>query len=164
MYKLKKDNGDIIYDQSQILEETKNFYSSLYKNKDDEIQNVDMEIYLADFIVPKLSQEEALSLEGYLTLSEATYTLKNMSNNKSPGSDGFSSEFFKVFWRYLGHFVIRSLNSGFQKGELSITQKEGIITCVPKDNKPKELLKNWRPITLLNVVYKIASGTIANRL
>ena len=40
----------------------------------------------------------------------------------------------------------------------------GIITCIPKDNKPKKLLKNLRPITLLNVLYKIASGTIANRL
>lgn len=164
MYKLKNNNSEIIYDQLQILEETKNFYSNLYSNKDDEIETIEMENYLADFIVPKLNSDEALMLEGSITLSEATHTLKNMSNNKSPGSDGFSSEFFKVFWRYLGHFVIRSLNYGFQKEELSITQREGIITCIPKENKPKELLKNWRPITLLNVVYKIASGAIANRL
>ena len=49
-------------------------------------------------------------------------------------------------------------------GELSITQKQGIITCIPKENKPKQLLKSWRPLTLLDTVYKIASGTIANRL
>ena len=48
-----------------------------------------------------------------------------MKNNRSPGSDGFSSEFFKVFWKYLGHFVVRSINYGFIKGELSITQREG---------------------------------------
>ena len=50
------------------------------------------------------------------------------------------------------------------KGELSVTQKQGLITCIPKDNKPKQFLKNWRPLTLLDTVYKIASGTIANRM
>ena len=49
-------------------------------------------------------------------------------------------------------------------GELSVTQKQGIITCLPKDNKPRHFLKNWRPISLLNTVYKIGSGVIASRL
>ena len=78
-----------------------------------------------------------------------------MSNNKSPGSDGFSSEFLKMFWKELGHFIVRSLNYGFDCGELSITQKQGIITCIPKEGKPRQYMKNWRPISLLNVIYKI---------
>ncbi len=87
-----------------------------------------------------------------------------MSNGKSPGSDGFSVEFFKFFWKDLGYFLIKSLNYGYSNGEVSVTQKEGIITCIPKGNKNKQLLKNWRPISLLNVTYKIASATIANRI
>ena len=47
---------------------------------------------------------------------------------------------------------------------MSITQKEGIITCIPKGNKPKKYVKNWRPISLLNISYKIASGCIASRI
>ena len=39
-----------------------------------------------------------------------------------------------------------------------------MITCLPKQNKSREYLQNWRPIFLLNVVYKIASASIANRL
>ena len=39
-----------------------------------------------------------------------------------------------------------------------------MIICIPKRNKDKQLLKNWRPISLLNVVYKIGSACIANRL
>ena len=60
--------------------------------------------------------------------------------------------------------MLRSLNHGYTIGELSITQKQGIITCIPKDNKPKIFLKNWRPLTLLDTVYKLASGTIVNRI
>ena len=87
-----------------------------------------------------------------------------MKNEKSPGISGFAAEFFKVFWKDIGQFVLRSLNYGYMKGELSISQKQGVITCIPKENKPKLYLKNWRPITLLDTVYKIASGSIANRI
>ena len=86
-----------------------------------------------------------------------------MKNNKSPGTSGFSADFYKVFWKQLGTFVLRAINAGFQNGELSITQ-HGLIVCIPKENKSRNYLKNWRPITLLNTVYKIASGSIANRI
>lgn len=87
-----------------------------------------------------------------------------MKNDKSPGSDGFTTEFLKFFWSDLSHFIIRSKNFGFRKQELSVTQKFGLITCIPKPDKPKQFLKNWRPITLLNSIYKLASGCIANRI
>lgn len=88
-----------------------------------------------------------------------------MQNDKSPGTDGMTVNFFKFFWKQLGSFVIRSLNEGFLKGEMSVTQKEGIIICIPKGDKPREFLKKtWRPISLLNVTYKIGSTCIANRM
>ena len=43
-------------------------------------------------------------------------------------------------------------------------KKLGLITCIPKQDKPKQFYKNWRPITLLNCIYKIAAGCIANRI
>ena len=63
-----------------------------------------------------------------------------------------------------GLLCFRSLNDGFRKGELSTTQKEGVIICIPKGDKSKDLIKNWRPISLLNAVYKIGSACIAKRL
>lgn len=59
---------------------------------------------------------------------------------------------------------MRSLNYGYRIGNLFVTQKQGIITCIPKPNKCRPTLKNWRPISLLNVVYKLASAGIANRM
>ena len=114
--------------------------------------------------MPKLNEQEATELEGEITLKEASLTLKNMKNNKSPGTSGFTVDFYKVFWKQLGNFVLRSINYGFLQGELSITQKNGLIVCIPKENKSRNVLKNWRPITLLNTIYKIASGSIASRI
>ena len=87
-----------------------------------------------------------------------------MKNNKSPGTDGFSSEFFKAFWKKIGTFVMRSVNYSYKTGELSLVQRQGIITLIPKENKSRQNLTNYRPVCLLNTVYKIASASIANRL
>ena len=87
-----------------------------------------------------------------------------MKNDKSPGSDGLTSEFCKRFWEEIGDDVVQSINSAFDKGELSICQKRGIITLLPKKDKPTDVLNNLRPVNLLNVDYKIATKVIANRL
>ena len=114
--------------------------------------------------MPTLKEEESLKLEGMLTLKEAGQTLKNMKNNKSPGTRGFSVDFYKIFWKQLDNFVVRAINYGFSQGELSVRQQQGLIVCIPKEHKCKKFLKNWRPITLLNTIYKTASGSIANRI
>ena len=87
-----------------------------------------------------------------------------MKNRKSPGTDGYTAEFYKFFWKDIGNFVLDSLNESFNTGELSITQKQGLITLLPKGNKPRDLIKNWRPITLLNVDYKLLAGALASRM
>ena len=51
--------------------------------------------------------------------------------NNSPGPAGFSVEFYKIFFYDIGSLVVRSINYGFGKEELSVTQKQGVITCIP---------------------------------
>ena len=87
-----------------------------------------------------------------------------MASNKSPGTDGLPAEFYKVFWNHVKPFLLNALNCSYTNGHLSITQRRGLITLVPKKNKPANLLKNLRPITLLNCDYKIATKSIANRI
>ena len=103
-------------------------------------------------------------IEGLLQYNEVAQTLKNMNNDKSPGIDGFSTNFCKVFWGKIGHFVVRALNNAFIENSFSHNMKLGTIVCIPKEKKPRLFLKNLRPITLLNVLYKLASGSIANRI
>ena len=60
--------------------------------------------------------------------------------------------------------VTESINYGFEKRQLSICQRRGIITLVPKKDKPTNLLGNLRSVSLLNTDYKIATKAIAKRL
>ena len=87
-----------------------------------------------------------------------------MKNFKCPGIDGFPSEFLKVFWVKLKFFVLRSLNEGFLAEKFFISLRQCIISCLPKGDKPRHFLKNWRLVSLLSVVYKIASFALAIRL
>ena len=73
-------------------------------------------------------------------------------------------ESLKFFWKDIGYFWLKSVNEAFKKGVLSTSQKLGIISILPKADKSREFLKNWRPISLLNVSYKLLSSCIANRI
>ena len=162
--RIKDNSGFVTTDQSAILTEISKFYQHLYSNKDDQLEEICLEKHIKCKTIPKLSKENSDMLEGKITYDELKYAVKNMKNNKTPGTDGFTAEFLKMFWSQLGHYLLRSLNYSFEAGELSITQKQGIITILPKGDKPRELLKNWRPISLLNVSYKVLATCLANRM
>jgi hypothetical protein len=162
MHFLETEDGSILHDQDAITKEVKTFYEQLYSEKQEVFGDVNA--CLDNIQNPVLSDEDSKSLEGLISIEELVSAIKKFENNKSPGSDGFTAEFIKFFFIDLKHFICRSINFGFKKGEMSITQRQGIITCIPKEGKDKRFINNWRPITLLNTIYKLASSCIAERL
>ena len=111
-----------------------------------------------------LSDDESQTMETELTQEECYKVLQNMKCNKSPGSDGFTSEFYLHFWNDLKTVMINSFRESMKKGKLSDSQRLGVLTCLPKPGKDKLYMKNWRPISLLNIDYKILAGALANRI
>ena len=79
-----------------------------------------------------LREENENLFEGRISKEECSKALTDMENRKSPGSDGFTSEFYKLFWKDIADDVVASINYAFDKGALSISQKRGIITLLPK--------------------------------
>ena len=161
--KIRINNG-IITNQQNILKELKIFYKNLLQSKHVDNQNQSKSPFLVKENIKTLSMQEQAKCEGLITEREVIKVLKDMKNGKSPGTDGYTAEFYKFFWKDIGNFVLESLNESFNTSELSITQKQGVITLLPKGNKPRELIKNWRPITLLNVDYKLLAGVLASRM
>ena len=90
---------------------------------------------------------------------------KIMRNNKIPGTDRCTTEFYRYFWHEIADIMVDGFNYGFQASRLSISQRQGIISLIPKNNiKSLEYLKNWQPLSLLKTDYKIATKTLACRL
>ena len=74
------------------------------------------------------------------------------------------NSYYEVFFDLLGAALLDSLNAGFESGTLSISQRPGVISLIPTDENSLTTLSNWRPVTLLNVDYKILAKVIAKRI
>ena len=60
--------------------------------------------------------------------------------------------------------MLNAVDYAFENNQLSVSQNLGIISIIPKGEKDKRYLTNWRPLTLLNSLYKLVSGCIAERI
>ena len=69
-----------------------------------------------------------------------------------------------AFWPLFGKYIVDSINYSYEFGELSNSQKQAIITPIEKKGKDKRMIKNWRPISLINVDAKIIPKVLAKRL
>ena len=154
-----------IRDQQDILIAQESFYSQLYKASIS--KNTCADINKCSFFNTKsntLTEVEKQSCDIDITIEECSNGLAELNNNKSPGSDGFTTEFYKFFWPNIKQHVFDSFQYSFNSGILSNNQREAIISLIPKPNKDLRFLKNWRPISLLNTDYKILTKLLANRL
>ena len=141
----------------------KNFYQKLYN----EGKTIDIDKTNYSNIernIPKLNDAENTELERDISLEDLQQVVHNSKNNKSPAPDDFLNEFYKVFWPQIKTLLLKLMTSYKERGILNVAQTNGIITCIPKGGKCRSDLKNWRPITLLNSIYKFYLGILAERI
>ena len=113
--------------------------------------------------LPKLSENDSNSLLGCITADELLKCNK-FKLGSSPGLDGLPGEFYKKFFYLFGEELANCFNFAFQSGELSSSQKLGVITLLCKNRNGTESLDNYRPISLLNYDVKLLAKVIDNRL
>ena len=150
-----KVEGNCISDQDNILREIKHYYENLYKEESDICTEIQKGFLQGEF--PRLINEVAANCEGILTEQECTNALKKLNFGKTPGSDGLNIEFYSFFWTEIKNLVLDSLNFALIKGELSIDQKRGVITLIPK------CLALRLQTVLSFIIHPDQSGYIKNR-
>lgn len=160
MQKLRLKDGKFTTDPNIILQTASDFYKQLYTSK---ASNDNSDFGYGFMHTKILKEEDKDSCDGDITIKECTDVIHSFKKNKTPGNDGISAEFYQYFWSDLNTCMIDSFNFAYNKGELSPSQKQAIITLVDK-GKDREFIENWRPISILNVDYKMASKVLANRL
>ena len=160
--KLETGYGLEITDPSEILNEQKKFYSDLYSSSNLNVRsNNAADKTLSNIPIPKLNNLEKKLCDENLTISEIAMALRELPNDKTPGSDGFTTNFYKFFWSDIRMLLYDSFAYTFSNGSLSDDQRRGIINIIPKDGKDLRFLRNWRPVSLLNTDYKILTKTLS---
>ena len=160
---LQAADKSIVHSSDAISKELLSFYSNLYTDSAEDTDIINEQMFLND-VQPTLENVEQQNCEGSITENECLKALKKMKNSKTPGIDGLPAEFYKVFWIDIKKIVTESVNFSFEKNELSLDQRRGLISLVPKKDKDRLSLKNWRPIALLTTDYKIIAKCLALRI
>ena len=95
---------------------------------------------------------------------EGNLQLLSFENNKSPGNDGLTKEFYCTFWDDIKDTFMKSLKESKQLKYLCGSQGQAIIKLLETPKKDKRYISNWRPILLLNFDLKKISKSLTTRV
>eukprot|EP00253_Pinus_taeda_P029777 PITA_29777 len=114
--------------------------------------------------IPKLvSREENFNLNRPITEEKVSEALKDMQNGKAPCPDGFNVNFFKACWHIVKEDILNMVEDSKSSKTILKALNTSFISLIPKQDSAQTADK-YRPITLCNLVYKIISKVVANRL
>ena len=111
--------------------------------------------FLQDKNIPILNDDQCALCEKDITEEEVKHELNEMEINKSPGNDGLTKELYETFWDHVRIPLVLSFKMAFIEKELSTSQKQAVIKLIKKKDHDERFMKNWRPISLLNVDAKL---------
>ena len=129
MTELKSHSGELLSHRKDIRKEMNNFYQDLFSEEEVDLEAQD---WLLDQLSMSLDEQEQAPCEGLLTVEECREALNGMDTGKSPGIDGLTAEFYIAFWAVLGSDLVEVLNYGFQHGQLSVSQRRGLLSLIFK--------------------------------
>ena len=143
----------------KILEQFTLYYQWLFKPK----PSIRPEKYLDLLRETKIPKEINEKLDADITDEEIRKAIRSLADGKATGPDGLGAEFYKAFEDVITGDLLRMLEESERSGALPETVRSGDITVLHKKGRTEEI-RNYRPITLLNVDYKIYAKIMGFRM
>ncbi|CAF4182770.1 unnamed protein product, partial [Rotaria magnacalcarata] len=113
--------------------------------------------------IPSLNKNDSDKLECDITFTECNEALKSMASGRSPGTDGITVEVWKKIFPIIGEYYVRMVNTAKLKGHFHEGFVNALLTLLKKDDNNNGSLKNYRPLSLMNIDYKILSKVLSIR-
>ena len=166
VFKINDENGNIKKQGPDIVKVFAKHFSRVYKNAlDNNYINNKLDNFLSHVELKKLSNFEKDEMENNITINEMLIAINSLNQKASPGIDGFSLDFYKIFFDDIKDLLFEFYIECFKQKKLSENCQLGIISLIHKGKGlSRDELSNWRPITLSIVDYKIIAKLLANRL
>ncbi|GBG63799.1 hypothetical protein CBR_g39580 [Chara braunii] len=158
--------ADVAEDTVSLAEYATLYYQDILTSRrqpGESLQSMKDEVDLWQYTDKSLEVSQRLSLDRPLTLQELGEAVRSMAKGKSSGDDGLPAEFYEATWEQTGPLLLRLYNRVLEGHPLTEDMCRGVITLLYKKGD-KTNIRNWRPISLLNVSYKILAKTLARRL
>lgn len=114
--------------------------------------------------LPTLSEEKQKEIGGDITLEEVQQALKSLSSGKSPGDDGFPTDFYKAFSDIIAPRLLIVFRDALERGRMPESMQTAVITLIHKKGKNPQQCGSYRPVSLINVDAKILAKVLATRL
>ena len=100
-----------------------------------------LEIYLNTISFPEFTKGKSKTLDGGITEKELLIALQSMENNKSPGNDGLTKEFYITFWNKLKAPILLAIEKAYLVKQPSTSQEQAVIKLIEKKTRQKVRLK-----------------------
>ena len=120
-----------VIDKHKINQELECFYKNLF-TENSEFQKEDINAYLGKINISILTEEQSQTCEGPITEPELLNAIKSIPNNKSPGNDGLTNQFYETFWEEIKILLCNSITKTYQNGELKTSQRQAVIKLIEK--------------------------------
>jgi hypothetical protein len=156
--KLKKDDGSVVEGEEEKKEVVTNYFINLFSSNAGSRVG-ELLSQLDSRVTPEMN--ELLCKE--FKAQEVKDALESIGDLKAPGTDRMPSIFYKKCWDIVGEDVTNEVLNVLNGGPMPKGWNDTCVVLIPKTKNP-ESMKDLRPISLCNVVYKLISKVLVNRL
>lgn len=147
---IEDNNGKMVTDENQIGMITNGFFTSLFTKDPSVLPGL-----ITDHLQRRVNNDMNICLCKDYSEEEISDALFQIGPLKAPGPDGFPARFFQINWSLLKEDVIKGVMQFFSSSTMPDGINDIVIVLIPK--KSAKDLKDYRPISLCNVIYKVVS-------